>query len=120
METITINECLFNVVVERDQSLVPHPVHFLYYKDQRVGLYVVTGDMDTIYFDSVTMFELFGQDFNKDNFPVGITFGRFDKTGLTLDQYNKQQNETNLLLARGHDIFQEFLYKDYYRKNNIK
>jgi hypothetical protein len=80
----------------------------------------VTGDMDSIYFDSVTMFELFGQEFNKDNFPVGITFGRFDKTGLTLDQYNKQQNETNLMLARGHDIFQEFLCKDYYRKNNIK
>lgn len=68
METITIHECLFNVVVERDQSLVPYPVHFLYYKNQRVGLYVVAGDMDSIYFDSVTMFELFGQEFNKDNF----------------------------------------------------
>jgi hypothetical protein len=113
METITINECLFNVVVERDQTIVPYSVHFLYYNHQRVGLYVVTGDMDSIYFDSVTMFELFGQEFNKDNFPVGITFGRFDKTGLTLDQYNKQKNETNLLLARGHDIFQEFLCKDY-------
>jgi hypothetical protein len=120
METITINECLFNVVVERDRSLVPYPVHFLYYKGQRVGLYVVPGDMDTIYFDSVTMFELFGQDFNKDKFPVGITFGRFDKTGLTLDQYNKKQNETNLLMARGHDVFQEFLCKEYYKKNNIK
>jgi hypothetical protein len=113
METITINECLFNVVVERDH---PYPVHFLYYKGRRVGLYVVPGDMDSIYFDSVTMFELFGQEFNKDNFPGGITFGRFDKTGLTLDQYNKRQNETNLLLAKGHDIFQEFLYKD----NNLK
>jgi hypothetical protein len=119
METITINECLFNVVVERDQSIVPYPVHFLYYKNQRVGLYVVSGDMDSIYFDSVTMFELFGQEFNKDNFPVGITFGRFDRTGLTVDQFNKQKNDTNLLLARGHDIFQEFLYKDY-RQNNIK
>jgi hypothetical protein len=120
METITINECLFNVVVERDHSLVSYPVHFLYYNNQRVGLYVVPGDMDSIYFDSVTMFELFGQEFNVANFPVGITFGRFDKTGLTVDQYNKQKNETNLLLARGHDIFQEFLGKDYYRKNNIK
>ena len=119
METITINELLFNVVVERDHSVVPYPVHFLYYKNQRVGLYVVSGDMDSIYFDSVTMFELFGQEFNKDNFPVGITFGRFDKTGLTVDQYNKQKNETNILLTRGHDIFQEFLCKDY-RKNNLK
>lgn len=120
METITINECLFNVVVERDRSLVPYPVHFLYYNDRRVGLYVVPGDMDSIYFDSVTMFELFGQEFNKDKFPVGVTFGRFDKTGLTLDQYNKQTNETNLMLTRGHDIFQEFLCKEYYKKNNMK
>jgi hypothetical protein len=120
METITINNCLFNVVIERDRSIVPYPVHFLYYKNERVGLYVVTGDMDSIYFDSVTMFHLFGQEFNVDNFPVGITFGRFDRTGLTLDQYNKRNNETNLMLARGHDIFQEFSFKEQYRKNNIK
>jgi hypothetical protein len=120
MESITINECLFDIVEEYDQTLVTYPIHFLYYNNRRVGLFIRPNDTDTIYFDSVTMFELFGQDFNADNFSIGITFGRFDRTGLTVDQFNKQKNETNLTLARAHDHFQEFSSKEHYRMNNMK
>lgn len=117
---IHINDYTFDVGVEHDQSLWFDPIQFIYYNNKRVGLYVIFGNADTIYFDSLTMFNLFGQDFNADNFSIGITFGRFDRTGLTNEQYNKRMNETNLLLKRGHDIFQDFASKEEYRRNNIK
>ena len=118
--SLTVNGRKFDVAFYWDTTLTSYPVQFIYYEGRRVGLYDRNDDNSTIYFDSITMFDIFGPEFNADNFSVGITFGRFDKTGLTVDQYNKQQNETNLLLARGHDIFQEFSFKEHYRKNNLK
>ena len=117
---IRINDYTFDVYVEHDQSLWFDPIHFIYYKNDRVGLYVIPGIADTIYFDSITMFKLFGQEFNADNFSIGITFGRFDRAGLTNEQYNKRKNETDRLLKRGDDLFKDFALKEEYKRNNIK
>lgn len=75
----------FTVGFEWNQTLTSYPVQFIYLDGRRVGVFDTNDDCDTIYFDSVTMVELFGQEFNVDNFGIGITFGYFNKTGLTTE-----------------------------------
>ena len=116
--SLTVNGRKFDVKFFWDATLTSYPVQFIYYHGRRVGLYDVNDDTDTIYFDSVTMFELFGQEFNVDNFGIGITFGRFDRTGLTNEEYNRQKNETNEMLRSADEVFKLYLDKEIYNKNN--
>ena len=111
----TINGRKFDVKFFWDNTLTCYPVQFIYFNGRRVGLFDKDDDTDTIYFDSVTMFELFGQEFNVDNFGIGITFGRFDRTGLTNEEYNRQKHETNEMLKSADEVFTLYLDKE---KNN--
>ena len=113
--SLTINGLKFDVAFYWDATLTSYPVQFICYEGRRVGLYDVNDDNDTIYFDSVTMFELFGPEFNVDNFGIGITFGRFDRTGLTNEEYNRQKHETNEMLKSADEVFKLYLDKE---KNN--
>lgn len=113
--SLTVNGRKFDVAFYWVATLTSYPVQFIYYEGRRVGLYDVNDDTDTIYFDSVTMFELFGQEFNVDNFGIGITFGRFDRTGLTNEEYNRQKHETNEMLKSADEVFKLYLDKE---KNN--
>jgi len=116
--TLTVNGCKFDVAHYWDDMLTSYPVQFIYYQGRRVGLFNRDNDTDTIYFDSVTMFELFGQEFNVDNFGIGITFGRFDREGLSNEEYNRQKNETNVMLKSADEVFKMYLDKEIYKLNN--
>jgi hypothetical protein len=116
--TLTVNGCKFDVAHYWDNTLTSYPVQFIYYQGRRVGLFDRDDDNDTIYFDSVTMFELFGPEFNADNFGIGITFGRFDRGGLSNEEYNRQKNETNVMLKSADEVFKMYLDKEIYNKNN--
>jgi hypothetical protein len=116
--TLTVNGHTFDVAHYWDNTLTSYPVQFIYYQGRRVGLFDRDDDNDTIYFDSVTMFELFGPEFNADNFGIGITFGRFDREGLSNEEYNRQKNETNVMLKSADEVFKMYLDKEIYKLNN--
>lgn len=113
--SLNVNGRKFKVEFYWDATLTSYPVQFIHYEGRRVGLFDINDDTDTIYFDSVTMFELFGPEFNVDNFGIGITFGRFDRTGLTNEEYNRQKHETNEMLKSADEVFKLYLDKE---KNN--
>jgi hypothetical protein len=81
----------------------------LYWEGRRVGLFDTNDDFDTSYFDSVTMVELFGHEFNEDNFGIGITFGKFNQTGLTDKECNEKQNTMNIQIKSADEVFQSYL-----------
>lgn len=108
----SVNGRNFDVAFYWDATLTSYPVQFIYYEGRRVGLFDVNDNTDTIYFDSVTMFELFGPEFNVDNFGIGITFGRFDREGLTNEEYNRQKNETNEMIRSANEVFKMYLEKE--------
>ena len=116
--SLTVNGRKFDVAFYWDTTLTSYPVQFIHYEGRRVGLFDVNDNTDTIYFDSVTMFELFGPEFNADNFGIGITFGRFYREGLTNEEYNRQKNETNIMLKSADEVFKMYLDKEIYNKNN--
>lgn len=104
-----IHNCKFTVGFEWDQTLTSYPVQFIYLEGRRVGLFDINDDFHTIYFDSVTMFELFGQEFNVDNFGIGITFGKFNSTGLTPEECNQRKQLLNTQIKSAGEVFQSYL-----------
>ena len=116
--SVNVNGRKFDVAFYWDATLTSYPVQFIHYEGRRVGLFDVNDDTDTIYFDSVTMFELFGPEFNADNFGIGITFGRFVREGLTNEEYNRQKHETNVMLKSADEVFKMYSDKEIYNKNN--
>jgi hypothetical protein len=102
----------FTVGFEWNPTLTSYPVQFIYQDGRRVGLFNTNDDFDTSYFDSVTMCELFGQEFNVDNFGIGITFGKFNSTGLTTEECNQRKQLINTQLKSADEVFQSYLAKD--------
>ena len=95
----------FDVHFEWNQDLTCYPVQFIYYKGRRVGLFDVNDDHNTIYFNPATMLDIFGQDFNADNFSIGITFGLFHTEGMTSDEIINKKKDIDNMTQGAADVF---------------
>ena len=104
--SFTIIGYKFDVHFEWNEALTDYPVQFIYYNGRRVGLFDVNDDHNTIYFNTPTMIELFGPEFNADNFSIGITFGLFRSDGMTNKQIYAKKNELDAMIQGAADVFQ--------------
>ena len=96
----------FDVHFEWNKELTSYPVQFIYFNGRRVGLFDVNDDHNTIYFNPPTMLELFGSEFNADNFSIGITFGLFHSDGMTNKEITTKKNELDKMMQDAADVFQ--------------
>jgi hypothetical protein len=102
----------FDIKFEWDQSLTSYPVQFIFFQGRRVGLFDENDNTDTLYFDAVTMTELFGSEFTPEYFSIGINFGLFDQTNLTLDEINDKKQAINIMIKSADDVLQLYFSKD--------
>jgi len=100
----------FDIKFEWNQSLTSYPVQFIFFQGRRVGLFDENDNIDTLYFDSTTMTELFGDAYTSEHFSIGVNFGGFDPTGLTLAEINCKKDAINTIIFSAENVFQ--LYKD--------
>jgi hypothetical protein len=92
MAFVTIANMNFVVMTEHDPALMHTPTQFVFYRGQRVGLYLGA----CIYFMRGPMEDAIGQDFNVQNFPQALNFFRFNYDGLTPDMiYNLNSRLNN-------------------------
>lgn len=102
----------FDVRFEWNQSLTSYPVQFVFFQGGRVGLFDENDNMDTLYFDSTTMTKLFGDMFTSEHFSIGVNFGGFDPTGLTLAEINCKKDAINMIIFSAENVFQLYFNND--------
>ena len=102
----------FDIKFEWNQMLTSYPVQFIFFKGRRVGLFDENDNTDTLYFDSTTMTELFGDAYTPEYFSIGINFGLFDQTGLTIDQINIKKQSINTIIESAENVFQLYFNND--------
>ena len=102
----------FDIKFEWDQSLTSYPVQFIFFQGRRVGLFDENDNTNTIYFDSTTMTELLGHVYTPEYFSIGINFGLFDQTNLTIDEINDKKDAINIMIKSASTVLQLYFSKD--------
>ena len=106
----------FDVKFEWDPTCTSYPVQFIFFNERRVGLFDENDNTNTIYFDSVTMTQLLGEQYTSEHFSIGINFGLFDETGLTIDEINDKKQSMNIMIKSAKDVLQLYFITIYGNK----
>jgi len=102
----------FDIKFEWDQTLTSYPVQFIFFQGRRVGLFDENDNTDTLYFDSTTMTELFGDAYTSEYFSIGVNFGLFHQTGLSIAQINDKKQAINMICDSASNVLQLYFNKD--------
>jgi hypothetical protein len=108
MAFVTIANMNFVVMTEHDPELMHTPVQFVFYRGQRVGLYMGA----CIYFAGEVMQELFGREFNVTNFPQALNFFRFNYNGLTPEMIYNLNSRLNYDMMWADNILMIYSNRD--------
>jgi hypothetical protein len=108
MAFVNIANMNFIVMTEYDADLMHTPTQFVFYQGRRVGLYMGV----CIYFMSDVMEELFGREFNVQNFPQALNFFRFNYDGLTQDMIYNLNSRLNYDMMWADSILRLYTNRD--------